>query len=130
MARLRDRLIGATFPVLASCSAQPAAPPATAQAAGRQCFLAREVNSYTPSSEGFIDVRVGASRYFRLQVSGGCPEVDWSNGVGIRPVAGGSWICEGYQAELLVPLPQGPQRCPVSAVTPITKEQYLAGQHH
>jgi hypothetical protein len=98
-------------------------------AQGRQCFLANQVNSFTPSKAGFVDVRAGASRYFRLDLGGGCPNVDWSMRVGIRSVGGGSWICEGYDAELIVPDPSGAERCPVSKVISISKAQYLADQH-
>jgi hypothetical protein len=113
--------------ILGACAAQPAANPAMAQ--GRQCFLANQVNSFTPTKAGFVDVRAGASRYFRLDLGGGCPNVDWSTRVGIRSVGGGSWICEGYDAELIVPEPGIGGRCPISKVTSISKEQYTADQH-
>jgi len=114
---------------LAACAARPSAAPAAAQRSAGQCFLASQVNSFTPTKAGFVDVRVGASRYFRLELGGGCPNVDWSMRVGIRSVGGGSWICEGYDAELIVPEPGIGGRCPISRVTPISKEQYLADQH-
>jgi hypothetical protein len=114
--------------ILEGCAAQPAANPAMAQ--GRQCFLANQVNSFSPGRGGdFVDVRAGVSRYFRLDVSGGCPNVDWSTRVGIRSVGGGSWICEDYDAELIVPEPGIGGRCPISKVTPITKAQYFATEH-
>jgi len=112
--------------ILGGCAAQPAANSAMAQ--GRQCFLANQVNSFTPTRAGFVDVRAGAGRYFRLDLGGGCPNVDWSMRVGIRSVGGGSWICEGYDAELIVPEPGIGGRCPISKVTSISKEQYLADQ--
>ena len=113
--------------IFGGCAAQPAANPAMAQ--GRQCFLANQVNSFTPTKGGFVDVRAGASGYFRLDLGGGCPNVDWSTRVGIRSVGGGSWICEGYDAELIVPEPGIGGRCPISKVTSISKEQYIADQH-
>ena len=113
--------------VLGGCAAQPAANPATAQ--GRQCFLANQVNSFTATKAGFVDVRAGASRYFRLDLGGGCPNVDWSTRVGIRAAGGGSWVCEGYDAELIVPGPGIGGSCPISKVTSISKEQFLADQH-
>ena len=114
---------------LTGCAAQPAGAPAAAQRPGGQCFLATQVNSFTPTKAGFVDVRVGASRYFRLELGGGCPNVDWSMRVGIRSVGGGSWICEGYDAELIVPEPGIGGRCPISRVTPISKDQYLADHY-
>ena|SRR5436305_884575 len=114
---------------LAGCAAQPAATATSAPRPGGQCFLASQVNSFTPTKEGFVDVRAGASRYFRLDLGGGCPNVDWSMRVGIRSVGGGSWICEGYDAELIVPDPAGAERCPISKVTMISQAQFLADHH-
>lgn len=113
----------------ASCAAPPAGTPAAARANGSQCFLAREVNSFSPGKSGFVDVRAGATRYFRLDLGGGCPEVNWSTSVAVRAVGGGSFICQGYDAELIVPDPSGTQHCPISRITPITKEQFLAAEH-
>jgi hypothetical protein len=111
---------------LAGCAAQPAATAASAHRPSGQCFLASQVNSFTPTRAGFVDVRAGASRYFRLDLGGGCPNVDWSMRVGIRSVGGGSWICEGYDAELIVPDPAGAERCPISKVTMISQAQFVA----
>ena len=115
--------------VIGSCTAPPAGTPAAARANGSQCFLANEVNSFSPSNAGFVDVRVGATRYFRLDLGGGCPDINWSMSVGIRAVGGGSFICQGYDAELIVPDPSGTQHCPIARITPITKEQFLATEH-
>ena len=114
---------------LAGCAAEPPAAPPLAQRSAGQCFLASQVNSFTPTKAGFVDVRAGANRYFRLDLGGGCPNVDWSMKVGIRSVGSGSWICEGYDAELIMPDPAGNERCPISKVTSISKAQYIADQH-
>jgi len=113
---------------IASCSSQPPAGPAGSLASSGQCFLANQVNGFSPSPNGYVDVRVGASRYYRLELGGGCPNVNWSMSVGIRSVGGGSFICQGYDAELVVPDPSGTQRCPISSIMPITREQYLASR--
>jgi uncharacterized protein DUF6491 len=125
---VRTAILALVTSALAGCAAQPAANPAMAGRSGRQCFLASQVNSFTPTKAGFVDVRVSASRYFRLDLGAGCPNVDWSIRVGIRSVGGGSWICEGYDAELIVPEPGIGGRCPISRVSAISKEQYLADQ--
>jgi Family of unknown function (DUF6491) len=126
---VRTAILALVTSALTGCAAPPAANPAIAQRSGGQCFLATQVNSFTPTKAGSVDVRAGASRYFRLDLGGGCPNVDWSMRVGIRSVGGGSWICEGYDAELIVPEPGIGGRCPVSKVTAISKAQYLADQH-
>jgi hypothetical protein len=112
---------------IAACATQPAGT-ATAQGqSGRQCFLPSEVNSFEATKDGNVDIRVGASRYFRLNLGGGCSNlVNFATGVGIRTTGGGSFVCEGYDAELIVPDPSGTQRCPVAAVHAISKDQYAA----
>jgi hypothetical protein len=114
--------------MLAGCSTQP--PPATGRpaASNAQCFLPSQVNGWAPSGYGYVDVQVGANRYYRLALGGGCPNVNWNTSVGIRSTGGGSFICQGYDAELIVPDPQGTQRCPISSITPITRDQYYASK--
>src|SRR3954447_12480516 len=109
---------------IGSCTAPPPGAPPGARANGGQCFIASQVNSFTATRDGNVDVKVGAGRYYRLTLGGGCPQVDWSTSVGIRAIGGGNFICEGYDAELIVPDPSGTQRCPVSGVHAISKEQY------
>ena len=111
-----------------SCAPQPTA--RSAAAAGpqtaRSCFYASEVNSFTGTKDRNVDVRVGANRYYRLELGAGCPNVDWSTRIALRTRAGSSFICEGFDAELIAPDPAFRQQCPVTAIRAITKEQWLA----
>jgi len=111
---------------IAGCAPQPGQG-GTAQSTGtRQCFTPREVSGFTGTVDRNADIKVGTSRYYRLELGGGCPDIDWSQRIGIRARGGGSFICEGYDAELIVPDPSRTQVCPVSAIRAITREQYLA----
>jgi hypothetical protein len=114
---------------IGSGCAQTGAGPTLAQSSGRQCFLARDVNSFGAVSDQVIDVSVGASRYFRLQLAGGCPTIDWSRRLALRTTTGTSWICEGLDAEIFSLDGPFPQRCLVESVSPISKQQYLATRH-
>ena len=118
---------GGTALLASACSSKPAAAPAAAMSSNRQCFLASQVNGYSPISDEAVDVQVGANRYFRLDLFGFCPNVDWSRRVALRTTGGGSWICQGLDAEIIVPEPGlGPQRCLVRSVRQISKEQWLS----
>ena len=118
-------LIGGT--AIAGCAAQPGQGPAAQAMGTRQCFTPREVSGFTGTVDRNADIKVGTSRYFRLELGGGCPDINWSLRVGLRPLPGsGSFICEGYDAELIVPDPTRTQVCPVSAIRPISREQYLS----
>jgi len=109
--------------ILAACSAQPPGAPSTAasaQSSGRQCFLAREVNSFSPGPDGgFVDVKAGATRWFRLELGGGCPNAKWLTRISLQS-AGRPWICEGGDAELTGFDPSNAQRCLVIRVRPLT----------
>ena len=115
----------ATALAVSACSTNSAPAGAAARSSG-QCFLASNVNSYNANADGTVDIRAGASNYFRLTTGGGCPDINWSMQVGIRSTGGSDFICNGYDAEFVVPDPSGTQRCPIASVTPITVEQYNA----
>jgi hypothetical protein len=118
---------GAAIAALAigACSTT-AAPAGSAAKSSGQCFLASNVNSYNANADGTVDIQAGASQYFRLTTAGGCPDINWSMQVGIRSTGGSDFICNGYDAEFIVPDPSGTQRCPIASVTPITREQFDA----
>ena len=96
--------------------------------AGRQCFLASQVNSFHPVDRDTVIVRVGASRNYQLEILGTCPDINWATRVGIRTTGGGSWICHGLDAELVVPGPSGFDRCPVLGVQAISPEAAKAAR--
>jgi hypothetical protein len=83
--------------------------------AGRQCFLPSQVNGFHSVDDDTVHVNVGARSVFELEVVG-CPDVDWAQTVGIRSTGGGSWVCQGHDAELILPGPIGQQRCLVTGV--------------
>jgi hypothetical protein len=120
-------LLGAVgLAAVGACAAQPGRPPLAAQPGGRQCFLARQVNSYTSVSDQAVDVKVGANQYYRLSLDGSCPQSAFSQRVALRTTGGGDWICQGLDAEIIVPFAAGPERCLVNNVQPISREQWLA----
>jgi len=123
-------LIGMAAAGLTACAAQPGNPALAAPSTGRQCFLARQVNGYTSVSDQIVDVQVGANRYFRLSLDGFCPESAFSQRIALRTTGGSDWICQGLDAEIIVPFVAGAQRCLVHDVQPISKEAWLADRRH
>jgi Family of unknown function (DUF6491) len=104
---------------------------AVAQQRGQQCFNVSSINSFSPAGRDKVDVRVGANRYYRLDLLGTCPDVDYSFRVAVRTRGGSSWICQGQDADLIVPDPSGTQTCPVTGVRELTPEEVatLYGPH-
>ena len=105
----------ATLPVAPS-KAQPA----------RQCFSANSVRGFETLPGGLILLRAGGNRTFALQTLGDCPDINWAHGVGIRTFGGGSWICSGLDAQLIVTSPIGAQFCAVRDVRWISREEARA----
>jgi len=116
-------LFAAAVP-LAGCT-NVAAPVASAQGSSRQCFLARQVHGFGNATDQSIDVWVNASNYYRLDLIGPCHDINWSTGLILRSTSGSDWICQGADAEIIVPGPIA-GRCLVSGVHPITKAQFNA----
>jgi hypothetical protein len=130
MTRSPALLSGFACIVLAACAPQPAAGPQSA-ASGRECFHAGSVSSFHPISDEVVDIQVGARRYYRLQLFGTCPGVNWRTAVALRTRGGSSWICQGMDAELIVPEPGiGPQRCLVQSVRRLSDAEARALRYY
>jgi hypothetical protein len=125
---IKSAAIPLAIATLAGCAQQAAPAPATAAASGaRDCFSARSVNGFTARDDDTVDVQVGARRYYRLELAGVCPNVNWATGVALVSRGGTSFICQGLDADLVVPNPGlGPQRCLVSSVRRLSDAEVQA----
>jgi hypothetical protein len=123
---------GAVAALVAACAQQaPAAPAASGPASGRECFNARNVSSFTPHGRDEVDIQAGARRYYRLTFAGVCENINWTRRVAVVPRGGGSFICQGFDAELVVNDPGiGPQRCLVNSVRRLTDEEARALKYY
>ena len=125
----RNIVVAAVMLAVTACTpTQAPGGQAAAGTSGRQCFLASQVNSFHPIDRDTVLVRTGASTYYQLDILGNCPDIDWSNRIGIRSTGGGSWVCRGQDAELIVPSPTGFDRCPVLGVRLLTAEEAKAAR--
>ena len=112
--------------VAATVACTPAAAPQGAALAGRQCFLASQVNSFHPIDNDSVHVTVGANDAYQLEIVGVCPDIDREHRIGIRSHASTSWVCSGYDAELLVPSPIGVNTCTVTDVRRLSEAEAQA----
>ena len=105
-----------SFAAVAACAAPPYTSAAIGESSAQQCFLANEVESYTPGPGGIVNVRVAGDRWFGLQLSESCPGMDWLMQIAIRP-RDSNWLCEGRDSHLIAPDPAGLHRsCFVSGI--------------
>ena len=114
--------VAATALAFAVAACAPVQGPAAA--AARQCFFVSQVNGFQAESERTVIVEVGVNDLYELQMAGPCPNVDWSQRIGVAARGGGSSVCVGQDAELLVPQPGGdPWRCQVRTVRRLTEAE-------
>lgn len=99
------------------------------KASKRECFLGRQVSGFSAVTDSLVDIQVGADRYYRLSLDGSCPDATFRNRIALRTLTGGTWICQGLDAEIIVPDAMGGQRCLVRDIRPITKDQWRADSH-
>ena len=121
-------MMAMTAVAMTACTNNPA-PGMGPDQSSRACFLASAVNSFNANQDGTVDIQAGANQYFRLTTDGTCPSIDWSTRVGIQTTSGGDFVCNGYDARFVVPDPgMGTDRCNITNIAPLTKEQYLAAR--
>jgi hypothetical protein len=116
--------------LLAACGAGGPGPRAAADAPnGRRCFNVRTVSDFSSAGRDAINVRAGGNRYYRLDILGVCPNIDFSFRLALRSRSGSSWVCDPTDAEVIVRGPTGLERCPVVAMRPLTPPEVEAIRH-
>ncbi|HTK59548.1 MAG TPA: DUF6491 family protein [Sphingomicrobium sp.] len=118
----------ALFALAASATACTAnqAPHGQAVAGSGRCFNAATINDFHAVDRHTVIVTAGVNHNYLLDILATCPEIDWTLRIGLRSTSGSSWVCQGQDAELLVPAPTGIDRCPVLGVRPLSIEEAKA----
>ncbi|HWH18088.1 MAG TPA: DUF6491 family protein [Allosphingosinicella sp.] len=116
------------FGLTASCAVPADTVLSAADAEARQCFHAGQVNSFNPVDDNAVNVRVGVNDYYRLEIIGFCPDIDWATRVALRTRGGSSWVCRGLDAEIIVPGPTsgGTQSCLVQSMRKLSDAEVAA----
>lgn len=108
---------------LAFEDAMPAQPPK----AERQCFFASQINGWrSENSEKTIYLDVGAKDIYRADLLMRCTDIDDALAIGIETRGGGSSICGGMDADIIVQSSIGPLRCPINKLTKLTPDEVQA----
>ena len=114
----------ATTLQLAACAAQSASSAQDARPP-RRCFLPSQVNGWRSAGNQTVYVGVSVNRVFRMTLMGSCPNIDWSQTIGIEH-RGAAQICSGLDATIIAPSRIGRQRCPVTSVQELTPDEIAA----
>ena len=91
----------------------------------RACFWVQNVNGWSAVDDHTVVLRTGVKEVYRLDLMGPCPDIEWSQDIGLVS-HGSSSICSPLDATVIARGPLGPQRCPVRAVTKLTPEEVAA----
>jgi len=109
--------------ILAACTSYGPPPPGNAQAAGyggRQCFYAPNVTGYRRGPGDTVIVNTNSRDYYQFDTQPYCADrIDWENRIALRSRTG-SFICNGYDAEIYVPEAVGAAYCPLYRMHKLT----------
>lgn len=117
--------------LLSACAAQNApsatgaGSPVAANAPAQRCFFPSEVNGWRAAGDQTVYVRVGVNRVFQMKLMAPCPDIDWSETIGIEH-RGSATICSGLDATIISRSTIGPRRCPVTELRELTPEEIKA----
>ncbi len=93
--------------------------------AERSCFRPDDVNGFTVIDDQTVDVTITPKTVYRLTLFSPSPDIDWSLRIGIDS-RGRSWVCAGYDADIIVPDATGRRRYPVTEIRKLTPEEIAA----
>lgn len=122
-------VLGAAGLALAACAPYPpGTPPPAAAASPPRCFHSSQVTGYREAGPDHVDLLVGASRVFRAELFGACPDLLWTNEIGVRGRGGASYICDGIDVEFIVPSAGSgrPRRCEARSIRLLTPAEAAA----
>lgn len=122
---MRTSFLAAGAALLALAVAAPSLAADKPAKPSRSCFFNRDVSSFSAVDDQTVNIRVGVKDYYRLDLMGRCPDIDWNNSIALIS-RGGSSICDGMDATIVTRSAIGPQRCPVKTVTKLTPDEVAA----
>lgn len=96
-------------------------------AGAQQCFWNSQVTGFSDAGPDRAIVNIGSRESWELELSPGCPDVDYAQRIGIVS-RGGSRICTGANVELVVPdaSGSGSRHCLVRNIRKLSDEEAAA----
>ncbi|BCW88555.1 hypothetical protein sos41_16960 [Alphaproteobacteria bacterium SO-S41] len=120
IARILLPMLGAL--ALVACGSTKTAGTASAP---QHCFNAASVSNYAGVDRETVNLRVGVSDYYQVKMLGVCPNIDWTQKIGLESTSGSN-ICTGLDLTIHVPGPTGPQECAADSIRKLTPEEVAA----
>ena len=119
-----------TLTAIAGCAETSDPESAGSQGAARtapRCFSASNARNFRQVDSRTVHLRVGRRDFYRIDLLGPCPNLDFSLRVGFQ-TSGSSLVCTGTAVgnSLVVRGARGPERCPIRSITAMTPEEVAA----
>ena len=129
MARLVLRTLSSACICLTAGAAALASGTAAAAPPGKACFFASQLSSWKEVGDRTVNLRVGVSDIYQLQLLGPCPDLPYAESIGVETQGGSRNICSGLDISLIVPssvTKTVPQRCMATPLRKLTAEEARA----
>jgi hypothetical protein len=117
-------LIGSIIGPAAAFSAQAAA--STAPKPKRACFYSEDLRNWRQVNDRTVNILANGKQVFQLSLLGNCPDLRMATAIGVRTRAGGGFVCDGLDIDLITPSPTGPRSCPVTTMRELSPEEVAA----
>jgi len=101
-------------------------PAPAAQKSDEACFWARNVNGFNAPDEETVYIRVGVSDIYRLDLMYACSGLTFRQDIGLERQPADAFICSPLEATVVYRDAGIPQRCPVTAIHKLTKDEAAA----
>jgi hypothetical protein len=120
-------MLGAAVGLTALLSVEAQSQPAPEkERPARRCFHSDTVSGFSAIDDETILITSGR-RTYELKVLGHCPDLDWTQTLGLRTVTGSTFVCTGMDVDIVVPRGgMGPDRCPVRTVRELSEDEVKA----
>ena len=114
--------------VAAGASAQTADKPVKPSSTdnGRSCFRNDDVSSWADVDKTTLNLRVGVRDYYQLKLAGPCGDIDWDLRIALRSRGPSTFICSGFDVDVIAAGPFGPQTCLATSLRRMTAEEVKA----
>jgi len=122
-------MLASTICLIATSSMAPADPASPVPARRPQCFFIRDFQNWKAPDAKTIYIRVNLHQYYRLDLAGSCPALQWPDSHLITKWRGSDWVCSALDWDLKVS--QGAAQgfatpCIVKTMTALTTQEAAA----
>ena len=92
----------------------------------RACFHSDDIRNFRAVDDRTVNLLANGHDVFQLKTLGDCPDLKFANSVGVKTVAGDSFVCDSLDIDLITPSPVGPRTCNVTGMREMSPQEVAA----